>query len=43
MLFFVPFGQLNSMGMHNIQVYFIIALDLKVKKLMQYIYTAVVQ
>lgn len=39
MFFFFPYGQLNIMGMHNIQVYFTIPLDLKVKK-MQYIYTA---
>lgn len=42
MFLFFPYGQLNIMGMHNIQVYFTIALDLKVKKkkIMQYIYTA---
>lgn len=36
----LSYGQLNIMGMHNIQVCFTIALDLKVKKQMQYVYTA---
>lgn len=41
-LFFFPSGQLSIMGMHNIQVYFTIALDLlslKKKKNAVYLYS----